>query len=200
MRASQFPNWADPDGIIPLTPLAKETTLLERVQERLRADEIDTSDFAEVMGKPLDGWLATEFFKHHTTQFKKRPIAWQLQSGRFTSRTPPAFAMLCFIITSWIWMRFRSFAPSISAHCGSGSKPSCAASWALRPKPAAIAKSNAERNWRTAVLELQKFDTILEAVAVTGFGPASLHAPLRQYAIDDAMLALKARWLRRLAE
>ena len=51
-----------------------------------------------------------------------------------------------------------------------------------------------------SILELQKFDTILEAVGITGFGPASLNASLRQYAIDDAMLALKARWLRRLAE
>ena len=78
------PDWADPDGIIPITPLAKETTLFERVQQRLRADEFDASDLAQVMGKPLDAWLATEFFQHHTKQFKKRPIAWQLQSGKFT--------------------------------------------------------------------------------------------------------------------
>lgn len=90
------PNWADPDGIIPLTPLANESTLVERVQQRLRADEIDASDFAEVMGKPLDAWLATEFFKHHTKQFKKRPIAWQLQSGKFTARRKPAFACLVY--------------------------------------------------------------------------------------------------------
>ena len=51
-----------------------------------------------------------------------------------------------------------------------------------------------------SILELQKFETILEAVVITGFGPASLHTSLRQYAIDDAMLALKARWLRRLSQ
>jgi hypothetical protein len=48
------------------------------------------------MGKPLDVWLATEFFKHHTKQFKKRPIAWQPQCGKFTARTAPAFACLVY--------------------------------------------------------------------------------------------------------
>ena len=56
-----------------MTPLAKETTLFEHVQERLRADEIDAKDFAEVIGQALDTWLTTEFFKHHTKQFMKPP-------------------------------------------------------------------------------------------------------------------------------
>jgi hypothetical protein len=90
------PQWADPNGIIPLTPVANALTLTDCVQQRLRADEIDASDFTELMGKPLDAWLATEFFKHHTKQFKKRPIAWQLQSGKFTARTAPAFACLVY--------------------------------------------------------------------------------------------------------
>ena len=53
-------------------------------------------EFAELMGKPLDQWLTTEFFKHHTKQFKKRPIAWQLRSGKFTARKKPAFACLIY--------------------------------------------------------------------------------------------------------
>lgn len=97
MKAGEpVPDWADRDGIIPLTPLANESTLFDRVQQRLRANEVDASDFAEVIGKSLDAWLATEFFKHHTKQFKKRPIAWQLQSGKFTARTSPAFACLVY--------------------------------------------------------------------------------------------------------
>lgn len=89
-------DWADPDGIIPITPLGQESTLFERVESRLTAEEIDASDFTQVMGKPLDAWLATEFFKHHSKQFKKRPIAWQLQSGKFTARKAPAFACLVY--------------------------------------------------------------------------------------------------------
>ena len=69
---------------------------------------------------------------------------------------------------------------------------------------AAEARSDRQEQRRAelddAIVELQRFDTTLEAVAGTGFGPPSLAPSLRQYAIDDAMLALKARWLRRLTE
>src|SRR5271157_5350398 len=193
------PDWADPDGIIPLTPLAKETTLFERVQERLRADEIDTSDFAEVMGKPLDAFLATEFFKHHTKQFKKRPIAWQLQSGKSTARTTPAFACLLYYhkldVDALPKLRSQYVGPLRQR-----------LETELRGIMAIAAEARSDRQVKRraelddCILELQKFDAILEAVTVAGFGPAPLHASLRQYAIDDAMLALEARWLRRLTE
>lgn len=98
------PDWADKDGIIPLTEtgLKDEQSLLTRVRERIRVDfnggDVNSieREFSEVMGKPLDQWLETEFFKHHTKQFKKRPIAWQIQSGKFTSKKKPAFACLVF--------------------------------------------------------------------------------------------------------
>ncbi len=193
------PDWADPDGIIPMTPLPKETTLFERVQERLRADDIDAKDFAEVMGKPLDAWLATEFFKHHTTQFKKRPIAWQLQSGKSTARTTPAFACLLYYhkldVDALPKLRSQYVGPLRQR-----------LETELRGIRAIAAEARSDRQVKRraelddSILELQRFDTILEAVAVAGFGPAPLHASLRQYAIDDAMLALKARWLRRLSQ
>ena len=76
----------------------------------------------------------------------------------------------------------------------------------LRGIPAVAAEARSDRQEKRraeledTILELQRFDTILEAVAGSGFGPASLVAKIRQYAIDDAMLALKAGWLRRLTE
>ena len=178
---------------------ANETTLFERVQQRLRADEIEASDFAEVMGKPLDAWLANEFFKHHTKQFKKRPIAWQLQSGKFTARTPPAFACLLYY--------HKLDADTLPKHRSQYVGP-------LRQRLetelrgilaiAAEARSDRQEKRRAeledTILELQRFDTILEAIAGSGFVPASLVAKIRQYAIDDAMLGLKAAWLRRLTE
>ena len=94
--------WADPDGIIPFADGTDESTLLERVRERISADFKDGDvasierEFAEIMGKPLEEWLSMEFFKHHTKQFKKRPIAWQIQSGKFTTRKKPAFACLVY--------------------------------------------------------------------------------------------------------
>jgi len=96
------PDWSVSDGIIPLTEGINEHTLLARVRERIAA-EFEGADissierkFAEIMGNPLDQWLETEFFKHHTKQFKKRPIAWQIQSSSFTRRRKPAFACLLY--------------------------------------------------------------------------------------------------------
>ena len=176
--AKPVPDWADQDGIIPLTPLAKETTLFERVQERLRADEIDAKDFAEVMGKPLDAWLATEFFKHHTKQFKKRPIAWQLQSGKFTARTSPAFACLLYYhkldVDALPKLRSQYVGPLRQR-----------LETELRGIMAIAAEARSDRQVKRraelddSILELQKFDAILEAVAITGFGHSSTscHAP-----------------------
>lgn len=96
------PDWADQDGIIPLTLGTQESSLIERVRARISADfpAGDVSsierEFAEIMGKPLDRWLESDFFKHHTQQFKKRPIAWQIQSAKFTPKRKPAFACLVY--------------------------------------------------------------------------------------------------------
>lgn len=96
------PDWADADGIIPLTDGTGEATLLERVRERIAAEFPGGSpaaierEFEEVMGKSLEDWLHMEFFKHHIKQFKKRPIAWQVQSGRFTKKKQPAFACMVY--------------------------------------------------------------------------------------------------------
>lgn len=96
------PDWAIRDGIIPFTEGTNEPTLLDRVRERIAAEFEDEDvssmerEFAEIMGKPLDQWLETEFFKHHTKQFKKRPIAWQIQSSSYTKRRKPAFACLLY--------------------------------------------------------------------------------------------------------
>jgi hypothetical protein len=96
------PNWADADGVIPLTDGTIEQTLVDRVRKRIAA-EFDGGDvaaiereFREIMGKPLDQWLEVEFFKYHVKQFKKRPIAWQIQSGKYTHRSKPAFACLVY--------------------------------------------------------------------------------------------------------
>lgn len=80
------PDWADPDGIIPLTAGLQESMLFERVRVRLlhefpggNAAALER-EFAEIMGEDLEKWLNSSFFKHHISQFKKRPIAWQLSS------------------------------------------------------------------------------------------------------------------------
>jgi len=81
------PSWADGDGIIPITDNTGVSTLLARVRQRIaedfgaeRAGAVER-EFDEIVGKPLSAWLASDFFKRHISQFRKRPIAWQLISS-----------------------------------------------------------------------------------------------------------------------
>jgi len=81
-----FPEWADEDGIIPLTEGLGEPTLLERVRERFGTDfgeEKEASieaEFGNTVGKPLARWLEEDFFERHVKQFRNRPIAWHVVS------------------------------------------------------------------------------------------------------------------------
>jgi N-6 DNA Methylase len=82
------PEWADPDGIIPLIDGTGQRMLLDRVRERIatdfgeaRVDAIE-QEFHQIMDRSLIDWLARDFFPHHVSQFKRRPIAWLLESGR----------------------------------------------------------------------------------------------------------------------
>ena len=77
---------ADSDGIIPLDETVVETNMLTRLRSALE-DTFGTDDaFAiedemrDILGKPLEKWLATDFFKKHISQYKKRPIVWHVQS------------------------------------------------------------------------------------------------------------------------
>jgi len=192
-------DWADSDGIIPLTPLAKEKTLFERVQRLLSAEGIVFDSFREVMGKPLDAWLTSEFFKHHVRQFKKRPIAWQMQSGSFSGLRSPAFACLVY------YQRLDADAlPKLRAQYVGPLRQRMETE--LRGITSIAAKARSDRQEKRhieleyAIGELQTFDTILATVTSTGFGPTVLLPTLRQFAVDDAILSLKACWLRRVSE
>ena len=101
------PEWADQDGIIPITEGCGEKTLLERIRERIvhefPADTVARVEgrFAEVVRKPLNDWLSGDFFKRHISQFRKRPIAWQIQSkplskGLKGQKKSPAFSCLIY--------------------------------------------------------------------------------------------------------
>ena len=103
-----IPDWADKDGIIPITEHTEEKVLLERIRDRICAEfgenkisdiESEFADIlynaackeAEIRGRTspkkkvtLAQWLEKEFSKRHTSQFKKRPIAWHLTSSNGT--------------------------------------------------------------------------------------------------------------------
>ncbi len=75
------------DGIIPLSDGTGQPTLLDRVRERIAADfgaalvDAIEQEFRQIMGRSLADWLARDFFPAHVSRFKKRPIAWLLESG-----------------------------------------------------------------------------------------------------------------------
>ncbi len=81
-----LPEWADNDGIIPLTGGLGEATLLDRIRKRFGADFGEEkeasieSEFANIVGKPLERWLEEDFFARHAKQFRNRPIAWHIVS------------------------------------------------------------------------------------------------------------------------
>jgi hypothetical protein len=98
-RGDPVPPWADGDGIVPLTYIPGEVALPARVRERLSAtgDVIyEEAILADALGCSLDSWLNLRFFSHHVSQFRKRPPAWQIQSGSFTPRRSPGFACLVY--------------------------------------------------------------------------------------------------------
>jgi hypothetical protein len=86
-----IPDWAEPSGIIPITEGAGADSLLSRVRQQIAADFgaervfAIGREFEEIMGVALEVWLARDFFRNHISQFRKRPIAWQLQSTPETS-------------------------------------------------------------------------------------------------------------------
>jgi hypothetical protein len=201
------PDWADPDGVIPLGPgaggsgLVGEKTLYERILDLGRRDDSPVPnpeslipDFEEIMGKPLNQWLVTDFFRTHISQFKKRPIAWQLQIGKFNGRKSPAFACM-----AYYHKLSESFLPTIQSQYIRPLRQRFETE--LRgieniPAASRTGDQTARRVELTALIdELNDFDSRLDQVTNTGFATPML----RQYAIDDAMLALKARWLRRLS-
>lgn len=199
-----IPDWADPDGIIPLTPLANESTFSERVESRLRDDKADASDFTELMSKPLDAWLATEFFKHHTKQFKKRAIAWQLQSGKFTARKSPAFSCLVYY-----HKLDADTLPKIRSQYVGPLRNRMETELRGIVAVAVDARSDAQEKRRIeledAIQELADFDAKLAQVSIDGFATKNLtkllaDEPLDRYCSLDGTRAIPATALDFIAQ
>lgn len=192
-----IPAWADLDGIVSLIPIGGKPTIADEIRQRLPNDMFRDSAFAEVMDTTLDCWLCTDFFLHHTKRFKKRPIAWQIQSGHFTSRQSPAFACLVYYHTLDVDLlrKVRKLAEDI---CSSQeTELRGIASVAIETR--STRQEDRRVELEAAIAELRHFGAKVAAVEATGFGPNSSLPMLRQFAINDAMLSLKGCWLRRVS-
>jgi hypothetical protein len=209
-----LPAWADHDGVVPLTGGGGETPLIERVCERLVVDFPSGNvaalerEFEEIVGVSLEQWLCGPFFERHISQFKKRPIAWQIETIPRGQRTEgkkkkrgevakPAFACLVYYhkLDADLLPKVRT---QYTGRLCAGFETE------LRTLER-LASPTAEQQGRKLQLdqwieEMKAFDVKLEQVSLTGFGPTALRPALRQYAINDALLSLTAAWLGRLNE
>ena len=209
--------WADQDGVIPLTSGGGETSLIERVCERL-AEEFPSGnvpalkrEFEEITGSSLEQWLCSQFFERHVKQFKKRPIAWQLETIASRSAAAavgkgkkkrgtinqPIFACLVYYrkLDADLLPKIRT--QYVGPLSGGFETEFRTLERLANPTGDQQARRLDLQQWTD---ELQAFDRLLEDVSLRGFGPETMRPALRQYAINDALLSLTASWLRRLSE
>ena len=219
--AELLPHWADQDGVVPLTSDGGETPLIGRVRERLTEDFPGGNaaalerEFEEIVGVSLEQWLAGPFFEHHIRQFRKRPIAWQLETvasrqaaipgGKGKKKRAvagkPVFACLVYyhkldldllpkIRTQYVGLIRAGFETEFRT-----------LERLANPTSDQQARRLQLEQWTD---ELQAIDRLLEEVSAIGFCPKTndntFERLLRQYGINDALLSLTASWLRRLSE
>ena len=180
------PAWVDGDGIITLTDGPGEAPLLARIRDRLaehfgrdRVGAIER-EFEEIVGRSLGVWLAAGFFKRHISQFRKRPIAWQIVSsggnnerrrGRGAGRNTPAFSCLV------NYHRLNAdLLPKLRAQCVGPLRTSFQTELGSLEK---LKERSAEQDARRLELEekldeLKAFDARLEQVIIEGFAAAAL--------------------------
>ena len=94
-------NLVDPDGIIPLIALDSDRSLFELIKNHYNTQFNEGYDqfsnlFLELIKQSIEDWVLNDFFKHHTQQFKKRPIAWQIQSKPTLRGAKPVFSCLVY--------------------------------------------------------------------------------------------------------
>jgi hypothetical protein len=93
---------AEPEGVIPLSQIANKVTLADRIKEQFALwfgeDQIDPKwrEASEILGKPVEDWLAQDYFDFHVIMYRRRPIFWQLTSAYCGQRgsLPGAFSCL----------------------------------------------------------------------------------------------------------
>lgn len=194
------PEWADKDGIIPITEGCGELTLLERVRQRIEEEfpggnvSSIEREFEEIVGMTLEKWLAGPFFKRHISQFKKRPIAWQIESqpiasagGKGRRRGAAASAGPAFSCLVYYHKLDADLLPKIrSLYVG----PLHSRYETELQSLDGIEKLNGEQSTRKMQLErwieeLKIFDKNLQEVARVGFDCKQLSEIINKEALDE---------------
>jgi hypothetical protein len=92
----------DLDGIVPIEHLGRRPGLARLVKAQLsdwfgrETVEAKWAEAAEILAKPIENWLAQDFFEFHVKMYRRRPIFWQLTSAGCLPRgaLPGAFSCL----------------------------------------------------------------------------------------------------------
>lgn len=99
---------AESGGIVPYEDTHRvgsvEEGLVNRVRRRLAQafgeDHLEAleEELASILGKSLDAWLAEDYFNHHVTLYRRRPIVWHFTSAQLgRKRGAKAGAFSCFV-------------------------------------------------------------------------------------------------------
>jgi hypothetical protein len=183
----------DEDGIIPLTAGAGEKPLLERVRDELTTEfspegaPAAEREIGQMLGKPLERWLETEFFRYHVGRFGKRPVVWQIQTGKYTATRKPTLAVAVYAhrVNPDTLPKIRSqYLGTLRTRLETELR-------GIETKPGGE-QSPRDRQRKTeldgSIAELVSFDLQVEALILSGFScPAiegdtsSAHASLRRY-------------------
>lgn len=190
------PAGVDGDGVITLTDGTSEAPLLARIRDRLAEhfghDHVGAveREFEEVVGRPLGAWLASDFFRRHISQFRKRPIALQIvnlggnsdrRRGRGAGRNAPAFSCLVYYhrLDADLLPKLRTqyvgpLRTTLQTELGSLDK---------------VPKRSADQDVRRLELEekleeLKALDARLERVITEGFASAALNGVAAKEPLD----------------
>lgn len=127
-------------------------------------------EMRDILGKSLEKWLETDFFKKHIKQYKKRPIVWHVQS--------PDKTFACYVYyhkldndalpkirTNYLW---RALDSAKQKHSTSKKQLSLFE----QTDNKAVRKQRKEiENMEKSIADLQELDTRLEKVISAGYNP-----------------------------
>ena len=196
-RNVHFPKSQDPVqsvGIVPLTEIRSENSLAHRIGNLLTEySSSPSSDFEQITGAPLWQWLTRGWFQEHVSQFRNRPVAWQLEtrpSGK--SATP----ILSCLVSS---QRLAGSLPTLRTYyAGTMLRVGFESEMRVLGTLNSLTDDQKGRKFKLEawIDELKRFQDTLEEVEVRGFATSGL----RRFAVEDGVYSMTRRFLGRFRD
>jgi len=190
------------NGVFPLAGFSGDGVskwVIGEIESLLLDPAVNTveSELRNTLGLSLQEWLENRFFVRHLSDFKKRPVFWQLTPSQQSSRRRNLSVSLVLV---YRFLDFETLPTIQSQYVRPQRQRFETEIRGIEAVPVA-ARSDRQQERLSELFEftaiLRAFDDQLENVARLGFCPQQ--QSLRQFAVDDATLCLKARWLQKLS-